>query len=81
MYRLFLINTNYRQLIQFTQCPAVSEAVAGGKFSLYNGNIEGEYITLDTNKKIEMKWRFKDWDVYSHVEITFEEGSEDDVRI
>ena len=42
--------------------------------------IDGTYIIVDENKRIEMKWRFKDWgEVYSYVVITFEEDENDDV--
>ena len=61
-------------MMQFTQNPAVSEPKVGGKFSLYSGTIEGEYISLEENKHLEMKWKFKDWgEVYSHVVIDFED--------
>lgn len=46
---------------------------------MYSGTIEGEYIKLETNALIEMKWRFKDWDSYSHVVLKFEDN--DDVRV
>ena len=26
-----------------------------------------------------MNWRFKDWDVYSHVDIKFDDGEDEDV--
>ena len=66
--------------MQFTQNPAVSESRAGGKYSLYGGIIEGEYLEVQENKRIVMNWRFKDWgSVYSNVVIDFE-ADEDDVR-
>jgi activator of HSP90 ATPase len=40
---------------------------------MYGGTIEGEYVNLEENKLIEMKWRFKDWEEYSNVVIEFEE--------
>ncbi len=67
-------------IMQFTQNPAVSEPRPGGKLMMFNGMIDGEYTALDQNKKIEMKWRFKDWgEAYAKIQITFEED-EDDVR-
>jgi activator of HSP90 ATPase len=63
--------------MQFTQNPAISEARPGGKFSLYNGIIEGEYNELMPNKLLDMKWKFRDWEIYSHVVINFE--ASDDV--
>ncbi len=67
--------------MQFTQNPAVSETRPGGKLMMFNGLIEGEYVSLEQNKKIEMKWKFKDWgEKYADVTIDFEED-EDEVRI
>ena len=65
--------------MQFTQNPAVSEPRPGGRYSMYGGLIDGEYLTLTEAKSLELKWRFKDWGDagYSHVLITFEEDEED----
>lgn len=46
---------------------------------LYDGTISGEYVNLEKDSKIEMKWKMKDWDAYSDVVITFEQG--DDVSL
>lgn len=43
---------------------------------MYNGNIEAEYVTLEENKCITMKWRFRDWEEYSNVVINFEENDD-----
>ncbi|CDW72231.1 aha1 domain containing protein [Stylonychia lemnae] len=64
--------------MQFTQSPAVSEPVPNGKYQVFNGNIEGEYISLEQGKHIELRWRFKDWEVYSHVDIKLDEGEDED---
>lgn len=45
---------------------------------MYGGTILGEYLTLEENKRIEMKWKFKDWEEYSDVVIDFEDSN--DVR-
>lgn len=65
-----------RELIRFTQNPAVSELKEGGKFDLFNGMITGEYVSLEENKKIEMKWKMKDWIEHSHVIITLENNAD-----
>ena len=57
----------------------MSEPVPGGKLVMYNDNIQGEYIALDENKRVEMNWKFKDWEDYSHVLITLDEGDDEDV--
>jgi activator of HSP90 ATPase len=43
---------------------------------MYGGIIEGEYVTIDENKRIEMKWKFRDWDQYSDVVINFEDSND-----
>ena len=59
--------------MQFTQNPAVVEPRIGGKYSIYNGIIEGEFLEIEQDKRIVMKWRFKDWgENFSNVVITFE---------
>lgn len=65
--------------MQFSQNPALSEPAPGGKLQMYNGTIDAEYVSLEENKQIVMKWRFKDWEEYSKVVINFEDN--DDVRI
>ena len=65
-------------IMQFTQNPAVSEPRPGGKLMMYGGMIDGEYVNLDANKMIQLKWRFKDWgDQYANVMIDFEEDDDD----
>lgn len=43
---------------------------------MYMGNIQGEYVKLEENKQIVMKWKMKDWESYSDTTLTFEEGDE-----
>lgn len=43
---------------------------------MYGGTIEGEYVSLEQNKHIEMKWRFRDWEEYSDVSIIFEDNGD-----
>ena len=66
--------TVQQNLMIFTQSAALSEPCPQGKFQLYGGTIEGQYLNLDTPRRLEMLWRFKDWDSYSHVTIDFEES-------
>ena len=67
-------------IMQFTQNPAVSEPRPGGKYMMFGGMIDGEYVNIETNKKIQLKWRFKDWgEQYADVNINFDED-DDEVR-
>ena len=43
------------------------------------GVISGEYVSLEENKQIVMKWKMKDWENYSDVTMVFEDG--DDVSL
>jgi activator of HSP90 ATPase len=55
----------------FTRGYAVVDGQKYGRFSLFGGNICGEFTELVENKRIEMKWRFKTWpdEHYSNVVI------------
>jgi activator of HSP90 ATPase len=63
---------------------AVSDPVAGGKFSLFNDNITGEYVELIQNEKIVQKWRNKSWPAghFSSVTMTFnDKGNSTAVKV
>ena len=38
---------------------------------IFGGTITGEYIALEENKRIEMKWKFKEWGDFGNCVITF----------
>lgn len=61
----------------WTRAPAQISATPGSKFSLFGGNISGEIISVVPNKKIEQKWRLRDWPEghFSTVTIELEQGS------
>ena len=58
----------------YTQSAATIEARPGGKFSWFNGSVLGEFVELDRDRKIEMKWRFSTWKegTYSKVEAAWQ---------
>jgi len=39
---------------------------------MYNGDIIGEFIRLKHNEVIDLKWKFKDWESFANLVITFE---------
>lgn len=45
----------------FTQSAATVEARPGGCFSWFNGSVTGEFLELETDQRIVMKWRFNTW--------------------
>lgn len=65
-------NTSAEQLYQtfvdqqrtaaFTRAPpSPFEPKEGGKFSLFGGNVDGVFKTLEKDKKIVQDWRLSDW--------------------
>ncbi|CCG81779.1 Uncharacterized protein C1711.08 [Taphrina deformans PYCC 5710] len=52
------------------------EPTVGGKYSLFNGNIEGEFLELEENVKIAQTWRLKAWPTghYAKLTMTFDQG-------
>ena len=75
--------TDQMEICRFTQGQAISELKEGGKLMMYDNMIQGEYTSLDENKKIEMKWRMKDWaeGVFSDVKITFEDAGDHQTEV
>ncbi|KAH8356943.1 hypothetical protein KR200_005627 [Drosophila serrata] len=61
----------------FTRAPAKVDAVRGGEFVLYGGNVLGKFEELVPEKKIQQSWRLKNWSSghYSNVTIELEETS------
>ncbi|KAI5699316.1 hypothetical protein M8J76_008584 [Diaphorina citri] len=62
----------------FTNGPVRIDAKKGGKFELFGGNINGEFLELVPNKKIVKKWRTNSWKSghYSTVTIDIEQRSD-----
>jgi len=50
-----------RRVEAYTQSSVQMECIEGGKFSLFSGNVTGEYIKLQQNHKIVEKWRLSSW--------------------
>nr|CAG4648765.1 EOG090X09QT [Polyphemus pediculus] len=58
---LYNVLTLPELLRAFTNASVKSDPTVGGKFSLFDGQISGEFIELIANKKIVQNWRFKSW--------------------
>ena len=67
---IFKTLTEQIQICQFTRCLAVSEPQPGGKLEMFDGNIQGQYVEIEENTKIVMKWKFKDWDDFADLVIS-----------
>ena len=80
MYQTF---TDPQRLAAFTRAPprVFEGAKPGGKFAIFDGNVTGEYVTLEAPKKIVQRWRLAQWpsDHYSTQEIVFDQNDVDRV--
>lgn len=67
--------TRVEMVTAFTQGHVKLDPVKGGKFSLFQGNISGNFEDLVPGKKIVQKWRYKQWPEghYSTVTINIDE--------
>ncbi|EAW25036.1 AHA1 family protein [Aspergillus fischeri NRRL 181] len=56
-------------------------AQIGGKFSIFDGNVNGEFVKLDKPKQIVQKWRLAQWPEghFSTLEINFDQNDVDAV--
>ncbi|GFF62897.1 uncharacterized protein C1711.08 [Aspergillus lentulus] len=56
-------------------------AQVGGKFSIFDGNVNGEFVKLDKPKQIVQKWRLAQWPEghFSTLEINFDQNDVDAV--
>ncbi len=80
MYQTF---TDPQRLAAFTRAPpkVFEGANPGGKFAIFDGNVTGEFVTLEPWKKIVQKWRLKQWPEghMSSQEIVFDQNDVDRV--
>ncbi|XP_072031729.1 activator of 90 kDa heat shock protein ATPase homolog 1-like [Amphiura filiformis] len=58
---LFETFTDPQRVRAFTRSDAQMEVEIGGKFTLFNGNVSGEFVSLDRGKQIIQRWRYKSW--------------------
>jgi activator of HSP90 ATPase len=63
---------------EFTGGEAKISRKVGGKFSIYDGEVEGENLELVPDQKIVQTWRYSDWPAghYSTATFTLEETDE-----
>lgn len=82
---LYTTLTDPQRITAFTRsAPVIFEgAKAGGKFSLFGGNVSGEYLELESSTKITQKWRLAQWPEghYSTLKIRFEQNDVDSVTV
>ncbi|OAL34293.1 hypothetical protein AYO20_06346 [Fonsecaea nubica] len=80
MYQTF---TDPQRLAAFTRAPPrlFEGAKVGGKFSIFDGNVTGEFVELQPPKKLIQKWRLAQWPEghMSTQEIFFDQNDVDRV--
>ena len=70
-HAVYEILMDEKQHAAFTGGKAKISRVIGGKFSIYNGDIEGVNIELVPDKKIVQTWRYSDWPKGHYSRVTF----------
>lgn len=75
IYRILTVK-DYVQA--FTQSNCILEAVEGGSFKLFDGNVQGIFIRLEPFQRIHFSWRFSTWpkDHFSYVVIFIDQKSD-----
>ncbi|KAL1856568.1 Co-chaperone [Paecilomyces lecythidis] len=80
---LYITFTDPQRIAAFTRgAPRQFEgAHVGGKFSIFDGNVSGEYVKLEQPTLIVQKWRLAQWPEghYSTLEIKFDQNDVDSV--
>jgi activator of HSP90 ATPase len=80
---MFQTFTDPQRLAAFTRAPprVFEGAKPGAKFAIFDGNVSGEFVTLESPKKIVQKWRLAQWPEghMSTQEIVFDQNDVDRV--
>lgn len=80
---MFQTFTDPARLAAFTRAPprVFEGAKAGAKFAIFDGNVSGEFVTLEKPTKIVQKWRLAQWPEghSSTQEIVFDQNDIDHV--
>ncbi|XP_063702659.1 activator of 90 kDa heat shock protein ATPase homolog 1 [Culicoides brevitarsis] len=70
--------TNKEMVAAFTRGDVKMEAIKGGEFQLFGGNISGKFDELVPHSKITQTWRYKQWPGGHHSHVTLELSEQDD---
>lgn len=74
-----------QRIAAFTRAPPrrFDGAQKGGQFSIFDGNVSGEYISLEPSTRIVQKWRLAQWPEshYATLEIKFDQNDIDRVTV
>lgn len=74
--QLFETLTDPGRVAAWTRAPPVLEPKVGGKYALFHGNIQGEFLKLERPDRLVMTWRLQDWKEshFAKLEIKFFQG-------
>jgi len=76
---LFITFTDPGRITAFTRSPpkVFEGPKAGGKFELFGGGVQGEYVSLTEPKQIVQKWRLAHWPQghYSTLTLDFDQDN------
>lgn len=82
---LYATFTDPQRIAAFTRGPPrqFDGAKVGGKFSIFDGNVTGEFLTLEPPKHVVQTWRLAQWPEghYSQQEIFFDQNDVDRVTV
>ena len=70
--------TDAKKHAAFTGTKVVFEKKVGGKFSAWDGGLDGQNLELVNGKKIVQKWRADDWPAGHYSTLTIELFDEKD---
>ena len=62
-------------VMAFTRSPVVIELEPHGKFSIFDGNITGTFVSIKQDQELKQRWRSKEWpdEHYSDLILAIEE--------
>ena len=58
---LYDVFVSPQKLAAWTRRQPIVDPKVGGKFVLFDGNVNGEFLLLEKDKKIEQTWRLPQW--------------------
>lgn len=80
---LYSTFTDPQRIAAFTRGPPrqFEGSHVGGKFSIFDGNVVGEFAKLEPHKQMVQKWRLAQWPEghFSTLEINFDQNDVDGV--
>lgn len=82
---LYSTFTDPQRIAAFTRGPPrqFEGSHVGGKFSIFDGNVVGEFAKLEPHKQMVQKWRLAQWPEghFSTLEINFDQNDVDGVTL